>query len=90
MLAQKYGGKYVMALGIFISAILSIMTPVCVSYGGAPSMIAIRILMGFSQGPIIPAWFALCAAWVPVKERGTIVSVTHGGTTVNRLPFDFT
>lgn len=33
LLAQKFGGKYVLALGIFFSGILSLMIPVCVQYG---------------------------------------------------------
>lgn len=33
MLAQKFGGKYVLALSILLSAIMSIVTPVAVQYG---------------------------------------------------------
>lgn len=33
MLAQKFGGKYVLALSILLSALMSIVTPIAVQYG---------------------------------------------------------
>lgn len=45
-------------------------------------MIAIRVLMGISQGPMFPACLALLSSWVPLKERSTIVSLTYGGIMV--------
>lgn len=50
--------------------------------GGAHSLIALRILMGISQGPIIPACLNLFSSWIPLSERSTIVSMAYGGITV--------
>lgn len=83
LLAQKYGGKYILAFGIFLSGFLSLLIPVCVNYGGAHSLIAIRMLMGMCQGPIIPACMSLFSSWIPLKERCTILSLVNSGITVS-------
>lgn len=82
LLAQKFGGKYVLAFGIVFSGILSMLIPACVHSGGANSLIAIRMLMGIAQGPIFPACLALFSTWVPLKERCSIVSMAYCGITV--------
>lgn len=48
-------------------------------------MIALRVLMGISQGPIIPACLNLFSSWVPRTERSTTVSMAYGGITVSNL-----
>lgn len=85
MLAHKYGGKYILAFGIFFSGILSLLIPVCVDNGGAHSLIAIRMLMGLCQGPIIPACMNLFTSWIPKKERCTILSLVYSGISVSPL-----
>lgn len=85
MLAHKYGGKYILAFGIFFSGILSLLIPVCVDNGGAHSLIAIRMLMGLCQGPIIPACMNLITSWIPIKERCTILSLVYSGISVCSL-----
>lgn len=82
LLAQKFGGKYVLAFGIVFNGILSMLIPACVRSGGSHSLIAIRILMGISQGPIFPACLQMFSTWVPLKERCAIVSMAYCGITV--------
>lgn len=82
LLAQKYGGKYILAFGIFFSGVLSLLIPVCVDYGGAHSLIAIRMLMGICQGPIIPACMNLFSSWIPLRERCTMLSLVQSGISV--------
>lgn len=83
LLAQKYGGKYILAFGIFFSGILSLLIPVCVNAGGAHSLIAIRMLMGICQAPIIPACMNLFSWWIPLRERCTIISLVISGSIVS-------
>lgn len=84
LLAQKYGGKYILAFGIFFSGVLSLLIPVCVDYGGAHSLIAIRMLMGICQGPIIPACMNLFSTWIPLRERCTMLSLVQSGISVRK------
>lgn len=83
LLAHKYGGKYILAFGIFFSGVLSLLIPVCVHYGGAHSLIAIRMLMGICQGPIIPACMNLLMSWIPLRERCTMLSLVYSGVSVS-------
>lgn len=84
LLAQKYGGKYILAFGIFFSGVLSLLIPVCVNSGGAHSLIAIRVLMGICQGPIIPACMHLFSSWIPLRERCAMLSLVYSGISVSR------
>lgn len=83
LLAQKYGGKYILGFGVLTSGVLSMLIPVCVDYGGAHSLIAIRMLMGMFQGPIIPACMNLFSSWIPLKERCTMLSLVYSGISVS-------
>lgn len=51
--------------------------------GEAHSLIALQVLIGISQGPIISACLNLFSSWIPVTERCTIVSIAYAGITVN-------
>lgn len=79
LIAEKFGSKWVMSLGILIMAILNALTPLAVEFGGDIALIAIRILMGFAGGTTYPALSVMLAAWVPEKERGKLGSVVFGG-----------
>lgn len=85
MLAHKFGAKYVLAFGILLSAIMSIMTPFAVHNGGAEALIAVRFFMGVFQGPLFPSIAALLAAWVPAKERCRLCSVAFAGMTLGTI-----
>lgn len=82
MLAHKFGGKYVLATGILLSAIMSILTPCAVLHGDAVALMVVRFAMGIFQGPIFPSISALLSAWVPAKERARLCSLAYAGMTV--------
>lgn len=83
MLAQNWGGKYVMGLGIMLSAVLSMMIPLAVEYGGANALIVIRVLMGAAQGPMFPAMIQLLAMWAPKTERAFMTLFCYTGMAVS-------
>lgn len=82
ILVQKFGGKYILCGGIFLSAILSFLTPWAIDVGGANGLIVIRVLMGLCQGPVYPSLSGFIAVWIPIKERGRISSVIYTGSSV--------
>ena len=47
-LAEKYGGKWLFGIGTFITAFLTLLTPVAAKAGIAP-LIAIRVLEGLGE-----------------------------------------
>jgi len=53
IMAEKYGGKWVFAIGILLTDLFCVLTPVAARYGGSGAMIAMRILTGLSEVSII-------------------------------------
>ena len=49
VLAGRFGGKIVFAMGNFFSALFCLLTPICARRGGANAIIVIRILTGLAQ-----------------------------------------
>ncbi|XP_033173954.1 sialin [Drosophila mauritiana] len=79
ILADKFGGKWTLSLGIFFTAIFTLLTPVCIVYGGADALIVLRVLMGLGEGTTFPALSVLLASWVPANERGMLGALVLGG-----------
>lgn len=89
VLASRYGGKLTLIVGMSVASLFTLLTPVCVAAGGAPALIIIRIIIGLGEGLIFPACTALLAAWVPLKERSKIGTLTYSGAQVNTTYFNF-
>lgn len=79
MLAEKFGGKYSLGLGILSTAIFTLITPLAVDLGGATALIIVRILMGLGEGTTFPALNAMLAQWTPPEERSKIGSMVFAG-----------
>lgn len=84
-LAEKFGGKYTLSLGILSTAVFTLLTPAVVQWGGnAPGtfpvgLIVLRIFMGLGEGTTFPALNALLAQWTPPEERSMIGSLVFAG-----------
>ncbi|CAG9763217.1 unnamed protein product [Ceutorhynchus assimilis] len=82
VLAEKFGGKYSLGLGILSTAIFTLITPwVIIGTGGNwKALVALRFIEGLGEGTTYPALTALLAKWVPLKERATIGSLVYAGS----------
>lgn len=69
MLAEKFGGKYSLGLGILSTAVFTMFTPLVVRWGESTGLIILRIMMGFGEGTTFPALNAMLAQWTPPEER---------------------
>ncbi|XP_020809297.1 putative inorganic phosphate cotransporter [Drosophila serrata] len=79
LLAEQYGGKWVLSVSILTSAVFTLLTPVAVRSGGPYVLIGIRLMVGLCEGPCFPAVCALLAQWVPEQERGLLASCVLSG-----------
>ncbi|CAG9798969.1 unnamed protein product [Chironomus riparius] len=79
ILSAEYGGKYTLSIGILSTAILTLLTPLTIQYGGAGWLIALRVLEGFGEGTTFPALNTLLSAWIPLKERAKAAAFVYGG-----------
>ncbi|ESO88514.1 hypothetical protein LOTGIDRAFT_126078 [Lottia gigantea] len=88
LLANRYGGKYFFGGGIFITAVLSLLTPLFVTWS-VYLLISIRVLQGFCEGVTYPAIHAIWSKWAPPQERSKLATFAFSGSyigTVISLP----
>lgn len=85
LLAEKFGGKWTLSLGILSTAFFTLITPWAVNLGGSTALIIIRVLMGLGEGTTFPALSALLATWIPLKERSKLGSLVFGGGQVGTI-----
>ena len=77
-LADRFGGKVVLAYGVLLWSIFTVITPLF-AYSGFWLLILIRVLMGLGEGITFPSWHALYARWIPFNERTRAIAFTNSG-----------
>ncbi|XP_048250163.1 uncharacterized transporter slc-17.2-like [Haliotis rufescens] len=79
ILASRYGGKYVMFIGMLIGSIVSLLLPI-----GARTSIylvyVLRVILGVCQGVLFPSLQSLWGRWAPPLERTKLTAVCYSGT----------
>ncbi|MDC6460032.1 MFS transporter [Gammaproteobacteria bacterium] len=83
-LADKYGGKVVLGLGVLLWSLFTILTPVF-SYNGFFALLFIRVLIGMGEGITFPSWHSLYAHWIPFKERTRVIAITNSGIPIGTI-----
>ncbi|KAF5840808.1 major facilitator superfamily domain-containing protein [Dunaliella salina] len=73
-LADKYGGKRVLAAGVSLWSLFTALTPEAAALGTAP-LLAARVLLGVGEGIAFPAIHSMIARNVPVASQSTAVGV---------------
>ncbi|XP_050432551.1 putative inorganic phosphate cotransporter [Adelges cooleyi] len=84
LMAQKYGGKHVLGLGILSTAVLTLITP-AVARLGSKQLIALRFAEGLGEGVTFPALCALLALWTPPGERGRLTTFVFAGVQLGNV-----
>ncbi|GBN13899.1 Sialin [Araneus ventricosus] len=84
LLSEKFGAKWVFGLGILITAICSLLTPLAASTGEA-SMIAARVLGGLAEGVTFPAITVVVSKWSPKIERSRISTIIFTGLMIGNV-----
>ncbi|XP_014215959.1 putative inorganic phosphate cotransporter [Copidosoma floridanum] len=85
VIAERFGGKHTLGLGILSTAVLTILTPSCVIWGGSTALVYLRVLMGFCEGATYPAISVLLSQWVPQNERSKAGSVAFSGAPLGTI-----
>ncbi|CAB0013976.1 unnamed protein product [Nesidiocoris tenuis] len=84
ILAQRYGGKQTLGLGILSTAILTIVTPF-VADMGSTAMVILRVLMGLCEGTTYPALSTLLAQWTAPQERTHLSAIVFAGVQIGSV-----
>lgn len=85
LLADKFGGKWTLSLGILSTAVFTVLTPWAIDWGGSTALIVLRILMGLGEGTTFPALSVLLSRWVPIGERGKLGALVLGGGQIGTI-----
>ncbi|CAH0701277.1 unnamed protein product [Spodoptera exigua] len=85
LLAEKFGGKWTVGLGLLVTSVATVLTPWAVTVGGAVGLFIIRVIEGFGEGPVTPAFVLLLARWVPPAERSRFGAMIFGGAQVGNI-----
>ncbi|XP_052131701.1 sialin-like [Frankliniella occidentalis] len=78
VLADRFGGKHTLGLGILSTALTTLLTPPA-AWLGPGWLIALRVIMGVGEGVTFPAVSVLLAHWVPPAERSRLGSFVFAG-----------
>ncbi|KAK7339823.1 hypothetical protein VNO77_20509 [Canavalia gladiata] len=77
-LVDRYGGKRVMAWGVFLWSLATLLTPLAANHS-TMSLLAIRAFFGLAEGVAIPSMSTLLARWFPSNERASALGISMGG-----------
>lgn len=86
--AELFGGKKVFGLGVLITAIFTILSPIAARIN-FPLFIIVRILEGMGEGVTFPSMHAMLARWIPPLERSKFAAYVYAGAnfgTIISLP----
>ncbi|KAK3104920.1 hypothetical protein FSP39_013216 [Pinctada imbricata] len=78
-LADRYGGKRVFGYAMLISAISTLLMPVC-TRASIVATYALRVILGLATAVSFPAMQSLWGRWAPKYERSRLISVSGLGT----------
>uniref|UniRef100_A0A1I7V506 MFS domain-containing protein n=2 Tax=Caenorhabditis tropicalis TaxID=1561998 RepID=A0A1I7V506_9PELO len=82
-LAKKLGSKNLLSLALIINIIGSMLTPFIAIYLKSYILIsAIRLIMGFGYGFMIPAGSVLISKWFPISEKSTAMAIFTTGNQI--------
>ncbi|GBM06907.1 Putative inorganic phosphate cotransporter, partial [Araneus ventricosus] len=88
LLAERYGAKITIIVGLFLSSLAHILTPVA-AWTSSNVMIAMQLIRGIGQGLIPAAHCVVAANWFPMIERGLLNSLVLSGYCVGALVSGF-
>ena len=77
-LSDHFGGKVVLACGVLLWSLFTIVTPAAAAFGFVALLLA-RVGMGMGEGVNFPAMYTLQARWIPLDERARSMAVNNSG-----------
>ncbi|XP_046658353.1 vesicular glutamate transporter 2.1-like isoform X3 [Homalodisca vitripennis] len=83
-LGSRFGGRTVYGLGVLVTAVLTIATPVA-ARTNFYILVAVRIIEGVFEGGTYPCAQAIYAQWAPPQERARMTGLTFMGISVGTV-----
>jgi MFS transporter, ACS family, solute carrier family 17 (sodium-dependent inorganic phosphate cotransporter), other len=77
-LADRFGGKRVLAFGVAVWSVATFVTPGAARMSFT-ALFAVRILLGLGEGVNFPVIHSLTARWMPPRERARTLALNFSG-----------
>ncbi|KAL6133111.1 hypothetical protein ACLB2K_065348 [Fragaria x ananassa] len=77
-LVDRYGGKRVMAWGVAMWSLATLLTPWAANHS-TTSLLAVRAFFGLAEGVALPSMSTLLSRWFPTHERASAVGISMAG-----------
>ncbi|KAL4188441.1 hypothetical protein AMTRI_Chr08g160150 [Amborella trichopoda] len=78
LMADKYGGKRVMAWGVAVWSLTTFLTPWAADHSTIMLLI-VRTIFGLAEGVALPCMNTLLSRWFPSNERASAVGLSMAG-----------
>ncbi|XP_076068347.1 sialin-like [Oratosquilla oratoria] len=76
--AEYFGGKKVFGLGIVLTGLFTVVSPVCARVGPELFFVS-RFAQGLTEGVTFPTMHILLATWIPTLERTKFSALMYAG-----------
>ncbi|XP_050323734.1 putative inorganic phosphate cotransporter [Bactrocera neohumeralis] len=80
-LAHRFGGKITLLLGIVLSGLLALFSPLGVHLGNWQVLFGLRLCQGLLQGSTFASIHTLLSKWILPEERDTLGTFAYTGLT---------
>ncbi len=83
-LADRFGGKLVLGLGVLIWSLFTIITP-WAAFAGLTALFLTRIGMGLGEAVTFPSVYSLVTRWFPANEKSKAVAFNASGIPIGTV-----
>jgi len=83
-LADRFGGKKVLAAGVLLWSLFTMITPPAASVGLLVLLI-VRVAMGMGEAVTFPSIYSLIGRWMPVDERSRSIGLINSGISMGTM-----
>ena len=80
-MAELIGGKWIFGIGILITSISTLLTPIAMVVESYELLVVFRVIAGMGQGVTLPVMHAMLAQWAPPLERSKLSTFIYAGVT---------
>ena len=77
-LADRFGGKIVLGVGVLLWSLFTVLTP-WAALAGFGILLATRVAMGMGEALTFPSIYSIYGRWIPLQERSRAVGLANSG-----------
>ncbi|XP_030842785.1 putative inorganic phosphate cotransporter [Strongylocentrotus purpuratus] len=87
LLADRYPRSCTIIIGVgyLISSISNLFIPLAAFNGGAPAIMALRIISGLAESGCYPCIYSLMSRWAPEADRSKLLAIAFAGSSFGQI-----